>query len=179
MARKIIKVSKSIKVESKTRSLLELLSSNIKIIDGRYVIKSKNRKRIKKVKATCMHWMYLKDGGGAVPTCVKTSSNVMKCTVCGAEFPLAPYKPEEAQAIIESIMGIVDQSAFYSIFVGGSSADTKFLLSLRSALKDLSKTNRNVNKLVEEKVYNKSKGADGDIMSDFNNGSSWNMYATE
>ena len=72
---------KSKKVEKETRRLMEGIADLVKKKGDRYKFKSKNKKVIKKVKRTCVHWIYRK--GKEVPTVIQDPERpgYWKCTI--------------------------------------------------------------------------------------------------
>ena len=105
---------KSKKVEKETRRLMEGIGDLIKKKGDRYKFKSKNKKIIKKVKRTCVHWIMRK--GKEVPTVIHDPEHPgnWKCTICGASFPIKPMSLADYQSQTEHMLEIVNQMQFWS-----------------------------------------------------------------
>ena len=133
---------KSKRVEKETRRLIEGITDLVKKKGDRYKFKSKNKKMVKKVKRTCVHWIIRK--GKEVPTVIPDRENPgnWKCTICGASFPIKPGVIEkDAQTkevirndydeITDKFLGYVNQMQFWSVKLGGNADDTRMFIKLK------------------------------------------------
>lgn len=157
---------KSKKIEKETRRLMEGITDLIKKKGDRYKFKSKNKKVIKKVKRTCVHWIYRK--GKEVATVVPhpERQGYWKCKICNAEFPVKPIESSKEgngngyQQATDQFLGLVNQMQFWSVKLGGDADDTKMFIKLKELLPRFAKVSKqilkNVNKR-EEMDKNRSK----------------------
>lgn len=165
-------MAKSRKVEKSTRRLMEAVGDTVKKKGGKYKFKSKNRKMIKKVKRTCVHWVYRR--GREVPTVQQSPdhNNMWKCCICGAEFPQIPLassdpKRTQYEIEVEKMLGLVNQMQFFSVKLGGDADDTKMFLNLRRDLPRFAKVSKQILKRVNKRNEYETNRAKGDAMARF------------
>lgn len=168
---------KKIKVEKETRRLMEGITDLVKKKGDRYKFKSKNKKVVKKVKKTCVHWIIRKKG--ETPTVIHDPDHPgnWKCTICGASFPIRPLQftkddvtgkrinPYEVEA--SHMLELVNQIQFYSVKLGGDAEDTKMFLNLKRDLPRFAKVSRQVVKRINQREAWEANRERGDIMSQF------------
>lgn len=170
-------MAKSKKIEKETRRLIESVASCIKKKGDRYKFKTKNKKAIKKIKRTCVHWTYRKSK--ETPTTIKDPKRpgYWKCTICGASFPIRPLpivKDEDTEEIINpydiksnEMLELVNQIQFYSVKLGGDADDTKMFLELKKDLPRFSKVAKQVIKQVNKREAFERNRANANAMSQF------------
>ena len=154
---------KNKKVEKETRRLMEGISAMIKKKGDGYKFKTKNKKKIKVIKKTCVHWKIDKNGH-EVPAVEqsKTRPGYWKCKICNAEFPIIPVKEEQYDQACDIILEYVNQMQFWSVKLGGDADDTKMFLQLKKTIPRFKKVAHNIRKNVDrrEKLENKRDKAD-------------------
>ena len=164
---------KSKRINKDVRRLMEGISDLVKKnkSGNRYKFKSKNKKVVKKVKKTCIHWIVRK--GNAIPTVDHDPNNSRnwKCLVCGASFPIMPLnadgKSTGYDAAVEQMLGLVNQMQFWSVKLGGDADDTKMFLKLKENLPRFAKVSRQIIKRVNKREEYESNRAKGDVMAQF------------
>lgn len=168
---------KKVKVEKETRRLMEGITDLVKKKGDRYKFKSKNKKVIKKVKKTCVHWIIRKKG--ETPTVIHDPERPgnWKCTICSASFPIKPLvikkdpdtgkwiNPYEIKA--NELLELVNQIQFYSVKLGGDADDTKMFITLKQALPRFAKVSKQVVKRINQREAWENNRERGDIMSQF------------
>lgn len=170
-------MAKSKKIEKETRRLIESVSDVIKKKGDRYKFKTKNKKTIKKIKRSCVHWTYRK--GKETPTLIKDPENPSnwKCTICGASFPIRPLEnhvdPVSGKTVrpyedtSKDLLALVNQIQFYSVKLGGDAEDTKMFLSLKKDLARFPKVARQVLKNVNKREKFERNRAEVNSMAQF------------
>lgn len=159
---------KSKKVEKETRRLMEGIADLVKKKGDRYKFKSKNKKVVKKVKRTCVHWIIRK--GKEVPTVVQDVDNPgnWKCTICGASFPIKPVSYEDYIRTSDHMLEIVNQMQFWSVKLGGDAEDTKMFLRLKESIPRFGKVSKQILKRVNQREAWEKNRERTDVMSQFN-----------
>ncbi len=168
---------KSKKVEKETRRLMEGISDLVKKKGDRYKFKSKNKKVIKKVKRTCVHWIMRK--GKEVPTVIHDPEHpgYWKCTICGASFPIKPPDKDKGDIYHEAVqqmLQFVNQMQFWSVRLGGDADDTKMFLRLKECLPRFEKVSHQILKQVNKRDAWESNRQNSDIMAQFDAYSGFN-----
>lgn len=173
-------MAKSKKIEKETRRLIESVSDCIKKKGNRYKFKTKNKKTIKKIKKSCVHWTYKKNK--ETPTLIKNPDrpSYWLCTICGASFPIRPLvdyqpDPEEKPDLwinpyeekVNEVVELVNQIQFYSVKLGGDASDTKMFLELKKDLPRFVKVARQVVKQVNKREKLERNRANASAMSQF------------
>jgi len=164
---------KSKKVEKETRRLMESIADLVKKKGDKYKFKSKNKKVIKKVKKTCVHWIYRK--GKEVPTVIQdpNRSGYWKCKICGASFPIKPLPTEKDskrngyEIAADDMLGLVNQMQFWSVELGGDADDTKMFIRLKEDLPRFAKVSKQILKNVNKRDEMENNRARTDAMSQF------------
>lgn len=169
---------KKIKVEKETRRLMEGITDLVKRKGDRYKFKSKNKKIVRKVKKTCVHWIIRK--GKECPTVIHDPEHPgnWKCTICGASFPIRPLDitndPNDPAHMInpyenetDHLLQLVNQMMFYSVKLGGDSDDTKMFVSLKQMLPKFSKASKQIVKRINQREAWEKNRERGDVMSQF------------
>lgn len=158
---------KSKKVEKETRRLIEGISDLVKKKGDRYKFKSKNKKMVKKVKRTCVHWIIRK--GKECPVVVTDSTNPSnwKCMICGASFPIKPAKRNEYTEATERMLEFVNQMQFWSVKLGGDSDDTKMFIKLKETLPRFDKVSGQILKQVNKRQAWETNRENSNLMSQF------------
>lgn len=158
---------KSKKVEKETRRLIEGITDLVKKKGDRYKFKSKNKKKIKMIKRTCVHWIIRK--GKEVPATVADPENPSnwKCMICGATFPIKPVEKDEYRAATEHMLAFVNQMQFWSVKLGGDADDTKMFLKLKETLPRFEKVSNQILKQVNKRQAWESNREKSDLMSQF------------
>lgn len=155
---------KKTKLDKETRQLLESISDLVKKKgNGQYKFKSKSKKAVKKVKRSCVHWVYRK--GKPVPAVIQDPDHPgeWRCRICGATFPIKPLDPIDGRSAYnvetKKMLELVDQIAFWSVKLGGDADDTRMFLKLKELLPRFSKVSKQVVKQVNkrEQMANSSK----------------------
>lgn len=160
-------MAKSKKVEKETRRLMESVADLVKKKGDRYKFKSKNKKVIKKVKRSCVHWIMRK--GKEVPTVVQDPENPgnWKCTICGASFPIKPEKEEKYYASSKQMLEFVNQMQFWSVKLGGNADDTKMFLKLKENIPRFAKVSKQILKRVNQRETWEKNRERSDAMAQF------------
>jgi len=142
---------KSKKVEKETRRLMEGIADLVKRKGDRYKFKSKNKKMVKKVKKTCVHWIMRK--GKEVPTVIPDpeKQGYWKCTICGASFPIKPADLDAYREAADQMLSYVNQMQFWSVKLGGDADDTKMFIRLKQELPRFSKVSKQILKQVNRR----------------------------
>ena len=168
---------KSKKVEKETRRLMEGIADLVKKKGDRYKFKSKNKKLVKKVKKTCVHWIIRK--GKEVPTVIQDVENPgnWKCTICGASFPIKPKTPEEYNLTSENMLALVNQMQFWSVKLGGDADDTKMFIRLKESIPRFEKVSKQILKRVNQREAWEKNREQSNVMSQFDHYSSFNYRA--
>lgn len=164
------------KVEKKTRQLMEAVSDCVKKKGNGYKFKSKNKKQVKKIKKSCVHWIVRK--GKEVPTVHQDPLNpgMWKCDICGRSFPIKPLTSDEYDKMVNETLMSVDQIMFWSVKLGGDADDTKMFLRMKEDLPRFKKVSRQVLKHVNKRQAYEKNRERSDSMSQFNayNGFNYN-----
>lgn len=165
-------MSKSKKVEKETRRLMESISDLVKKKGDHYKFKTKKKKILKKVKRSCVHWIYHKNK--EIPTLVADPNHPgnWKCLICGASFPMVPLRPTEKdpepyKTEVDKMLGYVNQMQFYSVKLGGDAEDTKMFLELKKLLPKFRKASKQIVKRVEQRNKYEESKAKGSATSQF------------
>lgn len=172
---------KSKKIEKETRRLMESVGDLLKRKNGRYKFKSKNKKTIKKVKRTCVHWIMRK--GKEVPTVVHDDSRpgYWKCAICGASFPIKPLDSingKSAYALeTEHMLELINQIEFWGVKLGGDADDTKMFIKLKELLPRFSKVSKQIIKRVNKREEYENNRKKSDVMSQFDAYAGFNYRA--
>lgn len=168
---------KSKKVEKETRRLMEGITDLVKKKGDRYKFKSKNKKLVKKVKKTCVHWIIRK--GKEVPTVVHDPERTgyWKCTICGASFPIKPVTHDDYVGTTKQMLEFVNQMQFWSIKLGGDADDTKMFIRLKEALPRFEKVSKQILKRVNQREAFDKNREHSDVMSQFDAYSGFNYRA--
>lgn len=163
-----------VKVEKETRKLIEAIADLVKKKGDRYKFKSKNKKVIKKVKKTCVHWTIHK--GREVPTVVASTENPgdWRCKICGTEFPIKPAELSEYRTSILQTLRYVNQMQFLSVKLGGDKEDTKMFLELRKLLPRFNKATKQILKAANKRQRLEDNRKKSDSMSQFEAYSGYN-----
>lgn len=169
---------KSKNIEKETRRLIESVSDCIKKKGDRYKFKTKNKKTVKKIKKSCVHWAYRK--GKETPVVYKDPQRpgYWKCPICKVSFPINPLKPyedEENPEIMHNpyeektteLLELVNQVQFYSVKLGGNADDTKLFLNLKRDLPNFIKAAKHIIKHVEKREKFERNRATASSMSQF------------
>jgi hypothetical protein len=159
--------NKSKKVEKETRRLMEGITDLVKKKGDRYKFKSKNKKMIKKVKKTCVHWIIRK--GKEVPTVMHDPEHPgnWKCTICGASFPIKPVSPQEYRDATETMLAYANQMQFWGVKLGGDAEDTKMFIRLKENLPRFNKVSKQIIKRVNQRQAWESNREKSDMLSQF------------
>ena len=172
-------MAKSKKIEKETRKLIAAVSDLVKKKNGQYRFKSKNKKLVKRVKKTCVHWIMRK--GKEYPTVVSDPDRAgyWKCTICGASFPIKPlvstdksFNPYDDQS--RQFLELVNQMQFWSVKLGGDAEDTKMFIELKKNLPRFGKVSKQILKRVNQREEYERNRAKSDAMSQFDVYSGYN-----
>lgn len=165
---------KSKKVEKETRRLMEGIADLVKKKGDRYKFKSKNKKLVKKVKKTCVHWIIRK--GKEVPTVVidPERSGYWKCTICGESFPIKPVSHDEYVDTCKRTLEFVNQMQFWSVKLGGDADDTKMFIRLKESIPRFEKVSKQILKRVNQREAWEKNREHSDVMSQFDAYSGFN-----
>ena len=170
---------KSKKVEKETRRLMEGIADLVKRKGDRYKFKSKNKKVVKKVKKTCVHWIMRK--GKEVPTVMHNPEKpgYWKCAICGASFPIKPLESldngkTQYEVETENMLGLVNQMQFWSVKLGGDAEDTKMFIKLKELLPRYAKVSKQILKRVNKREEYENNKRRSDVMSQFDAYSGFN-----
>ena len=168
---------KNKKIEKETRRLIEGITDLVKKKGDRYKFKSKNKKLVKKVKKTCVHWIIRK--GKEVPTVIHDPerSGYWKCTICGASFPIKPVTQDEYAAMSKQMLELVNQMQFWSVRLGGDAEDTKMFIRLKEALPRFEKVAKQILKRVNQRDAFEKNRENSDAMAQFDAYSGFNYRA--
>lgn len=164
------------KVEKETRRVIESVSDLVKKKGDRYKFKSKNKKMVKKVKRTCVHWIIRK--GKEVPTVANDPERpgYWKCRVCQMSFPIKPArvwedddgeKHSEYDDATDRTLEFVNQMQFWSVKLGGDAEDTKMFLKLKECLPRFKKVSRQILKQVNKRQAWEKNREQSDVLARF------------
>lgn len=169
-------MAKSKKIEKETRKLIESISEMVKKKDGRYKFKTKNKKAVKKIKKTCVHWIIRK--GKEVPTVVSDGNGKWRCALCGATFPIKPLDTLNGKSAYEAeaehMLELVNQIQFWSVKLGGDADDTKMFIKLKELLPRYAKVSAQIIKRVNKREEYENNKHRADVMSQFDSWSGFN-----
>ena len=173
---------KSKRVEKETRKLMESIGDLTKKHNGKYRIKGKKKKIIKKMKVTCVHWIYRK--GKEVPTVIHDPENPnnWKCTICGTSFPVKPIDDiKTSDGVIsgykdctDKMISLINQIQFWSVKLGGDKEDTKMFLQLRKMLPRFNSVSKQILKNVRKREALENNPDKHNVMAAFDDYSSYN-----
>lgn len=160
-------MAKSKKVEKETRRLMESVADLVKKKGDRYKFKSKNKKAIKKVKKSCVHWIIRK--GKEVPTVIHDPEHPgnWKCTICGASFPIKPAELDVYYACCDQMLSFVNQMQFWSVKLGGDAEDTKMFIRMKESVPRFAKVSKQILKRVNQRETWEKNRERSDVMSQF------------
>lgn len=174
-------MAKSKKVEKETRRLMESISDLVKKKGDRYKFKSKNKKIVRKVKKTCVHWIMRK--GKEYPTVLTDPEHpgYWRCAICGAIFPIRPLesnhpKKNQYELDAEHMLSLVNQMQFYSVKLGGDAEDTKMFIDLKRNLPRFAKVSKQILKRANQREEYERNRSKGDSMSQFDVYSGYNYH---
>ena len=158
---------KSKKVEKETRRLMEGITDLVKKKGDRYKFKSKNKKMIKKVKKTCVHWIIRK--GKEVPTVIPDPERPgnWRCSVCGHSFPIKPVSIDVYNDQADQMLAFVDQMQFWSVKLGGDAEDTKMFIRLKENIPRFKKVSKQILKRVNQREAYENNRERSDVLSQF------------
>lgn len=167
-------MAKSKKVEKETRRLMESVADLVKKKGDRYKFKSKNKKAIKKVKRSCVHWIIRK--GKEVPTVIHDPEHPgnWRCTICGASFPIKPAEPDTYYASCDQMLAFVNQMQFWSVKLGGDADDTKMFIRMKESIPRFAKVSKQILKRVNQRETWEKNRERSDVMSQFDAYSGFN-----
>lgn len=168
---------KSKKVEKETRRLMESVADLVKKKGDRYKFKSKNKKLVKKVKKSCVHWIIRK--GKEVPTVVHDPDHPgnWKCTICGASFPIKPADHDTYVNTSEQMLAFVNQMQFWSVKLGGDAEDTKMFIRMKEAIPRFEKVSKQILKRVNQREAWEKNREQSNAMTQFDAYSGFNYRA--
>jgi len=171
MARK-----KSKKLEKETRRLVEGIADlTKKRSDGTYKFRTKKKKVIRRIKTTCVHWTISK--GREVPTVTQDNENPnnWRCVICGATFPIRPFKKvEDHHILVDRLLADINQFQFWGVKMGGDAEDTKMFLKLKTLLPRYRKVQRNIYKQVNKRQEFEDRKSHTDSLSQFDSYTGFN-----
>lgn len=165
---------KKSKMEKEVRRLVEATTDMTRKKNGTYRFKGKNKKRVKKIKKKCVHWIIRK--GKEVPTTIQDPAipGNWKCTLCGHSFPIKPLSMNEYQSTTRQVLSYVDQMLFWSVKLGGDMDDTKMFLSLKENLPRFEKVTRTITKRLNKIDSFEKNRSKSNALDQFNNFSAFN-----
>lgn len=165
---------KSKKIEKQTRQLMESMNDLVKKKGDKYKFKTGSKKKIRKMKKTCVHWIMRK--GKDTPTVIQDPENAKnwKCTICGASFPIRPMEVKDYLKIMEEYEGVINQLQFWSVKMGGDAEDTKLFLKLRSEVPRSQKIMKNIVKQVNKRQKWEDRKANTDTLAAFDSYAGFN-----
>lgn len=158
---------KSKKVEKETRRLMESVADLVKKKGDRYKFKSKNKKTIKKVKRSCVHWIIRK--GKEVPTVIHDPDHPgnWRCTICGASFPIKPEELTVYHNTCDQMLAYVNQMQFWSVKLGGDAEDTKMFIRMKESIPRFAKVSKQILKRVNQRETWEKNRERSDVMAQF------------
>ena len=167
---------KSKKVEKETRRLMEGITDLVKKKGDRYKFKSKNKKVIKKVKKTCVHWIIRK--GKEYPMVFNDPERpgYWKCA-CGYSFPIKPATIDVYNQTADQMLEFVNQMQFWSVKLGGDAEDTKMFLRLKEALPRFKKVSKQILKRVNQRQEFENNKERSDVLAQFDAYAGFNYKA--
>lgn len=158
---------KSKKIEKETRQLMESVTDCVKRKGDRYKFKSKNKKMVKRVKKSCVHWIFRK--GKETPTTEPDPNRpgYWRCTICNKSFPIVPDEYGDYVASAEHLLGYVNQMQFWAVKLGGDADDTKMFQSLKTNIPKFEKASKQILKRVNQRQQWEKNRENSDSMSQF------------
>lgn len=160
-------MAKKCKIEKETRRVIEGISELVKYKGDRYKFRTKNKKTIKKIRRTCVHWVIRKHK--ELPSLVRDTRipGNWKCSICNVSFPIKPFTRDEYDEIINRTLMTVNQIQFWAVSLGGDAEDTKMFLNLKRDLPRFEKVCHQVLKQVNKRQSLEENRENSDIMSRF------------
>lgn len=167
---------KAKKVEKETRRLMEGITDLVKKKGDRYKFKSKNKKIVKKVKKTCVHWIIRK--GKEVPMVYNDPERpgYWKCP-CGYSFPIKPATIDDYNAHVDQMLEDINQILFFAVKLGGDADDTKMFIRLKQDLPRFKKVAKQVHKGVNQRQQFEANKERSDVLSQFDAYAGFNYKA--
>ena len=158
---------KNLKIDKKTRGLMEAISDLIKDNGDQIKFKSKKKKRVKAYKTTCVHWMIKK--GRALPTLTQSPDNPQdwKCRICGSTFPISPLEQQEYDNRCQRMLEIVEQMQFWLVSMGGDADDTAVFQMFKKYIPKFRKIQKNIVKAVKKRQIWEDSRTKTDSLSQF------------
>lgn len=158
------------KIEKETRRLIETITDMVKKKGDKYKFKHKNKKTIKKVKKTCVHWIIRKNK--PQPLVMNDPENGWwRCAVCGARFPVSPFEHDEMEQACNTLLTMVNQMQFWAVKFGGDAEDTKMFLELKKYIPKFDKVSKAITKRLYKRAQWENNRDKTDAMNQFD------MYA--
>ncbi len=167
-------MAKSKKIEKETRKLMEAVGDMVKKKGDRYKFKCKNKKKIKRVKRQCVHWIYRKGKENPLTISDPDRPGYWKCTVCQRSFPIKPAKLAEYNESINGTMEYLDQMIFWSVKLGGDKEDTQMFLRLKADLPRFEKVCKQILKRVNQREAWEKNRENSDVLAQFDAYASFN-----
>lgn len=158
---------KSKKVEKQTRQLIEGISDLVKKKGDKYKFRSGKKKVVRRVKKTCVHWIYRK--GKEVPTVTHDSARpgYWKCKVCQASFPIRPSDYEAYRKRAQTFLEDINQLQFLGVKMGGNADDTKLFVQLKQSIPNYIKLSKGLLKQINKRAEWEDRKRNADGMDQF------------
>lgn len=167
-------MAKSKKIEKETRKLMEGVSELVKKKGNRYKFKCK-KKKAKKVKERCVHWIYRKGKEYPLVTSDGAPKDHWRCTLCGHVFPISPKEnPNIYYESIDQTMEYLDQMVFWSVKLGGDKEDTQMFMRLKGDLPRLKKVTKQILKRVDQRQTLEKNRENSDVLAQFDSYAGFN-----
>ena len=160
---------KNKKIDKETRQLIEGISDLLKKKGDRYKFKSGNKKTIRKVKKTCVHYIIRKGKPHPTVTQDPTRSGYWKCQLCKQSFSIKPLNDNEYLKRAENFLEDINQLQFYSLDLGGDGEDTRLFVQLKQLVPKYIKVQKNLLKAINKKSKFEDAKRNSDIMDPFAN----------
>lgn len=165
---------RSKKIEKETRRLIESISDLVRKKDNQYKFRGTKKKEVRQIKRTCVHWIIRK--GKEYPAVEERpeSPGFWTCKICGKNFRIKPFTPEEYHQINETYLSVVNQCFFYSVKMGGDASDTKVMVRLKELVPKFDKISRVMMKQLNKRQEYEDRRRQSDQGSQFGSFSSFN-----
>ena len=132
-----------------SKNLVELHS---KSLNKHGVLKGKNKKETKVLKATCMHHKYNKKGKLKSRISDVDKNGICHCTMCETDFRALPYNKEDRRKALDESLNLIDNTKFYITAVDPKNeAAQRLLAEADVAMRLVAKYNKKVTKIVMKK----------------------------
>lgn len=167
-------MAKKTKVDKEVRKIMEAVSDLVKKKGDRYKFKSKNKKKVKKVKENCIHWIMRKHKEFPLVVVDSNRPSYWRCSLCKTSFPIKPDKLDAYIVSTNKELEYVNQIMFWAVKLGGDADDTRMFLRLKKDLERFKKVSKQVLKQLDKRAAIEQNRGKTDALSQFDAYSGFN-----